>query len=371
MTTASKSFLFVFPTAILGGAERVMFNIIMHLLRGGNSVTIYIMSRGEQPGWEAVKAFTNATFLVHDYPSEKRSLPMFFMSMMRLSASRRFDVVFSSHTHVNAVLSVMRKLGLIRCRYMVARESTFIFERFFGWRRLVFRFMYRFLYGAQDLLVCQTGMMRQSLIGSLGFSPARRIEVLPNPVNIENIAQMRSEPLPRQMPYLVNVVGCGRLVEVKAFDRLVRAFALVADKFPSAGLVLIGDGPARVELERLVEELSLGDRVFFAGRQSNPINWFAHADVGVVSSLKEGFPNVLLEMMAAGAKQVLSTPCTDGLEAIPGIRILRDCSVEEIASGLEAALSDARNLSAEYQQYVSTDRGVGSFWQKIEMLVSA
>jgi glycosyltransferase involved in cell wall biosynthesis len=329
------------------------------------------MSRGEQPGWDNVRLFPNAKLLIQDYPSEKSSLPMFFLSMLRLSSSSRFDLIFSSHTHVNAVLSLMRKLGLIRCKAMVSRESTFIFERFFGVKRFIFRFMYRFLYGAQDLLICQTEMMRKSLVNSLSFVPAKRIDVLPNPVNIENVAIMGQEPLSQGMPFDVNIVGCGRLVEIKAFDRLIRGFSLVASRYPLAGLVIIGDGPCREGLQRLVEEVGLASRVFFAGRQDNPINWFSHTDVGVISSVKEGFPNVLLEMMAAGARQVISTPCTDGLASIPNIQLLRDGSVEAIAEGLDLALANRPNMADKYRQYIADNRSVSAFWQKVEALVAS
>lgn len=365
------SFLFVFPTAILGGAERVMFNLIMHLLRNGHNVTVYIMSRGEQPGWDDVKQFPNAKLLVKNYPSEKRSLPMFFLSMVRLSSSSRFDLVFSSHTHVNAVLSLMRRLGLLRCKAMVARESTFIFERFFGVKRLIFRFMYRFLYGAQDLLICQTEMMRKSLVDSLGFLPAKRVDVLPNPVNIDSISFMRRAPLERKMPFDMNIVGCGRLVEIKAFDRLIGGFALIASRYPQVGLIIIGDGPCRDNLRQRVADLGLEGRVFFAGRQDNPINWFAHADVGVICSVKEGFPNVLLEMMAAGTKYVVTTPCTDGLASIPGINVLDDCSIEAIAKGLLVAVTDRPDRSENYISYVVANRSVSAFWNRITGLVAS
>lgn len=365
------SLLFVFPTAVLGGAERVMFNLIMYLLKRGHNVTVYIMSRGEQPGWDGVKSFPNARLLIKDYPSEKSSLPMFFLSMLRLSFSSRFDLVFSSHTHVNAALSLMRKLGLLRCRAMVARESTFIFERYFGVVRLIFYVMYRFFYGAQDLLICQTEMMKKSLIHSLDFVPVKRIHVLPNPVNIENVTSMSQEPLKQAMPFAVNVVGCGRLIEIKAFDRLITGFSRIAPKYPMAGLVIIGDGPCREDLERLAEDAGLASRVFFAGRQDNPINWFAHADVGVISSVKEGFPNVLLEMMAAGTRQVISTPCTDGLASIPNIKLLRDGSVEAIAEGLDLALANKPNMANEYRKYIADNRSVSAFWHKVEALVAS
>ena len=127
-----KKILIVLPTAVLGGAERVMFNLADFLLNEGHQVTVYAMSRGVQSGWETLTAKPGFSLTARSYKSEKTSLLSFVISMHSLSRKHRFDYVFSSHTHVNAALSFMRRLRILRCTHLVSRESTFVFERFFG-----------------------------------------------------------------------------------------------------------------------------------------------------------------------------------------------------------------------------------------------
>ena len=357
--------LFVFPTAILGGAERVMFNLIYFLLNKNYVVTVYIMSRGKQSGWEIIESHPNINLIIKNYPSEKTSLIPFLIDIYKLSYSNNFNYTFSSHTHINALLSFLKKLKLFKSKFLLARESTFIFERFFGIWRTIFKFIYRFMYGKQDLIICQTDRMKESLIKNLGYMPAKKIEVISNPVNIDYINyQLANSQIDK--PFRTLIVGCGRLIPLKQFDFLIKAFSKLENIFPEVGLVIIGDGPERKNLESLVETLNLSQQVIFTGKISNPIQWFAQADIGVISSEIEGFPNVLIEMMAAGSKQIITTPCTDGVNSIPYISITQDCSIEAIETSLRAYLKNPIDNSFKNKEYIHQNRSVEAFWQKVE-----
>ena len=96
------------------------------------------------------------------------------------------------------------------------------------------------------------------------------------------------------------VVAIGRLVAIKRIDRLVRAFATLAERVPAARLAIVGDGAERAGLEALVAQLGLGGRVRFAGWQSDTPAWHAAADVVALSSDREGTPLTLIEAAAAG-----------------------------------------------------------------------
>jgi glycosyltransferase involved in cell wall biosynthesis len=97
------------------------------------------------------------------------------------------------------------------------------------------------------------------------------------------------------------VIGCvARLVPVKDHGTLLAAFALVRQTCPAAHLVLIGDGESRVELEALAARLEMSGAVSFVGEMRDGANYHRMFDVSVLCSLSEGFPNSLVEAMAAG-----------------------------------------------------------------------
>lgn len=357
---------FVSPTAVLGGAERTMLNLITYLLEDGHKVTMFIMSRGEQVGWESIISHPNFDMIIKNYKSEKTSLPVFFFNTLYLSHKKSYDYSFSSHTHVNGALSLMRKLRLLKTKSLISRESTFVFERYSGLPRIIFKFIYRNMYGKQDLIICQTERMKSSLIENLGFMPAEKIEVISNPVNLSYIERQLNQDSFDGKPFEQLIVGCGRLITLKKFNWLLEAFSNIAEELPHAGVVIIGDGPERENLNNLVKDLSLEDKVIFTGKVSNPIKWFNKADIGVISSEIEGFPNVLIEMMASGTKQVITTPCTDGVNNIPYITVTESCSREAIQKSLRDHLRNPVDNSANHRKYIEDNRSVEVFWEKAQ-----
>ncbi len=108
------------------------------------------------------------------------------------------------------------------------------------------------------------------------------------------------------------VLGIGYLTPRKGFDRIIRAFPQLVDRFPNAELHLIGQngafaqGDRTRELKQLATQLGVAEQVHFVGEVSNRdlILWYNAADCFCLSSRSEGCPNVLLEAMACGCPVV-------------------------------------------------------------------
>jgi glycosyltransferase involved in cell wall biosynthesis len=128
------------------------------------------------------------------------------------------------------------------------------------------------------------------------------------------------------------VVGCvARLVPVKDHATLVEAFAIVRAEHPELHLVLVGDGECRRELEAQVERLGLTGAVTFTGELRGGGNHHRAFDISALTSLSEGFPNSLVEAMAAGVPVVAT--------AVGG-------SVDAVAEGETGFLVPPRNAGA-------------------------
>ena len=120
--------------------------------------------------------------------------------------------------------------------------------------------------------------------------------------------------LPARIPGRTRFLACGRLVEQKGYPFLLKAFAKVAAE-QDAELHILGVGPLQPMLERLGADLGIAERVRFLGFRSNPFAHMKAADVFVLSSLWEGFGNVIVEAMAMGTA-VVSTRCPHGPDEI-------------------------------------------------------
>jgi len=86
---------------------------------------------------------------------------------------------------------------------------------------------------------------------------------------------------------------------------------LEVTKTKDVKLILIGDGPEKQNLLEQINELGLSSSIDLIGFQSNPLKFFAHSDVFVLSSYAEGLPNVLVESMMCGCTPV-ATNCVTG-----------------------------------------------------------
>lgn len=169
----------------------------------------------------------------------------------------------------------------------------------------------RLVYRQAAMIVVQTGDAAEWVRRRF---PRSVVGVIPNPVLTAPIAAERDS---ERGPLLSRpaIVAVGRLVPQKGFDLLIRAFASACTKLPREGgrwhLFLFGEGPERTKLETLAQRLRVDGRVHLPGTTRDTAAVFREADLFVLASRYEGFPNALLEAMANGVASV-STACRSG-----------------------------------------------------------
>lgn len=118
--------------------------------------------------------------------------------------------------------------------------------------------------------------------------------------------------IPADAPLIGSVT---RLSPQKAPLDFVRAAALVAQRYPNAYFMMVGDGPLRGEVEQLATELGIANRLVLTGLRRDVPELLATFDLFALSSLWEGLPRVLLQAMATSLP-VVATACDGSAEAI-------------------------------------------------------
>jgi glycosyltransferase involved in cell wall biosynthesis len=103
----------------------------------------------------------------------------------------------------------------------------------------------------------------------------------------------------------------GRLESQKSIDYSIIAFSNVLKKFPNLRLKILGEGSLKNELIELTKMLEVNDKVDFIGFNSDVITYYSKAEATILSSLYEGFPNVLIESISLGTP-VVSFDCKSG-----------------------------------------------------------
>jgi len=107
------------------------------------------------------------------------------------------------------------------------------------------------------------------------------------------------------------IIALGRLSGEKGHDLLIQAFAKVCSRHPQWILEIVGEGPARPSLEACRRSLGVDETVHLRGLTETPFDELNRADLFILPSRFEGFPNALCEAMAAGVP-VISFDCPNG-----------------------------------------------------------
>lgn len=235
----------------------------------------------------------------------------------------------------------------------------------------------RLAYPRLDAVVTQTRESAQWIARNTG---ARLVEVIPNPI---------PWPFPSHPPRLDPenflakdqrlLLGVGRLTEQKGFDLLVEAFARLALRFPEWVLVILGEGPLRRELEGQVMAHGLQNRVILPGVAGNIGEWYTRADIYVMSSRFEGFPNTLLEALAHGTPAV-SFDCPTGpsdiiRHGIDGL-LVPNGDVDALTEALSQSMGDEAMRRRFAQNAVEAGErfsieNIASLWERLFEKVGA
>ncbi len=166
------------------------------------------------------------------------------------------------------------------------------------------------------------------------------------------------------------VLSVGHLIERKGHDLAIRAIA----GMPEASLLIVGSGPEEAALKRLTHELGMEERVRFVGSVPHETlkNYYSAADILILGSSREGWPNVLLESMACGTP-VVATAVNGSPEVVRDPvagQVVSERSPEALARGLAAVLADlperaAVRRYAEDFSWDATSRGQQALFTRI------
>jgi glycosyltransferase involved in cell wall biosynthesis len=201
---------------------------------------------------------------------------------------------FPFHGALYGALLKRRRPGL---KLMVAEQAIYGLSQ--ARYRLGRRWYYRFV----DVITANCEAVRRAVATRDRIDPAR-IRVVHGGVDTDRFTPGVAAP---RGPGGLPVIGCvGRLHPDKGQLVLARAVPLVLAEIPESRFLFIGDGPQRGELERLIGDMGIGDRVELLGDRRDVPRLLAELDLLVLPSTSEGFSNAALEGSACGIPVIAS-----------------------------------------------------------------
>lgn len=204
---------------------------------------------------------------------------------------------------------------------------------------------YRMIYESVDNMVVLCPAYKQELdriVGATGSDS--RISAIYNPVAV-SVRDTRPADHGRTVLYV------GRLnYSDKRPDRLLRIWAQVAPEYSDWRLKIVGDGPYRADMERMVQDLGIAGSVEFCGYCSDPTPYYAEASILCLTSEFEGWGMVLAEGQQAGVWPMAFDVCAGVRELVgtDGTRgtLVRPYSEKAYAGKLKRLMADPARLAA-------------------------
>lgn len=316
-----------------GGAERVTANLVNYWAEKGWQITVVTLASRDQDFYALHPAVRRVAL---DEAGESHSLYAAVRNNLRRVAALRQVL---REVRPAAAVGMMSSAGilLVMAAMFMPSIATIVSERIYPpmlplgpmWRKLR-QWTYPLATKATMLTTEGLDWLNKEIPGARGV-------VMPNPIPYPlPVSEPRLMPEAVIRPVRRLLLAVGRLDEQKGFDLLLTAFSNLAPANPGWDLVILGEGPLRQALEAQAEALGLRGRAYLPGRAGNVGDWYRRADLYVMSSRFEGFPNTLGEAMAHGCAAV-SFDCDTGPRDI----IRHDVDGLLVPNGDAGALVDA------------------------------
>jgi len=324
--------LFALPAMCMGGSQRVLANVLNHIDTARFEPHLAVLKGAEM--WLEVPPHVH----VHELGATRARHAS--LSLARICWEIKPQTVLSTSAHLNSALVCARPLLPADTRLLIRQGADITSPQVALSRSR--ELFYKYAYRRADLVICQSDQMQESLIREFNLSRKHVVRIY-NPVDIATIANL-AVGAPNPFPDGgLNLVAAGRLSHEKGFDVLLKAMPRIRQAFPGAVATLVGEGPELPALQTLCRELNLESSVRFVGAQHNPYPFLKHAELVILPSRTEAFPNVVLEAIALGTA-VVATNCCNALTEISScrehLRVAKDSSSDSLASEILSAIHD-------------------------------
>lgn len=276
-----KKILLVNYTLTAGGAERYISELANYLVNKNFTITLLLL-RKDKLFYSIDKRikivepdFYNSRFLLGKCFYFFRIIIYIHKNIKRIKPSLILNTAFPFFFLFSVIGFRIPVVISIRCNPLITGLIEGVKIPLF-FRRLVYR--------RCSAIVAQTSFASEILKKQF---PNNEVLIIPNILTNTIISTNVRENI---------IVSAGKLKKSKGFDYLIDIFKSVVSG--DWKLLILGEGPERNNLNALIEDYNLRDRVILIGEQKCIANYFSRSKIFAFTSLTEGFPNVLLEAMA-------------------------------------------------------------------------
>ena len=290
--------LVVIPSFSGGGAERIAIQLCNYYLSLGHSVHLCIF-KSSGP----LRSELSPLVHVHTLNSRKAFLSIKPLSSLFNLIDPDVSISFMTHTNIAHILS--SSISKASSKVIVSERN--IPRILLTSRKKPIDYLYALLtyllYPLADSIICVSPGVDIALRKILPLSSHYKSVVVPNPIDLIRIRELSRHPhnFKERLSGGLNLISIGRLTQQKNHSFLLNSFyhllrILPSDQSPH--LFIVGDGPLLTDLHEQARALSIHHHVTFTGFLPNPFSLLSDCDLLVLTSLWEGYPNVVLQALA-------------------------------------------------------------------------
>ncbi len=303
-----KKIAFFLPSLEGGGAEKMILKIANNFSKNGFYVDLLLVNN-KGP----YKNSISKKLKVIDF--KKMRVIFSFFSFIKYVNKSNPDVIISSMTHLNLFTLISKIFFKKNIKIIISERVIFDDYKFIKIKKIdyLIKFFAKYFYKNADHFVAVSDGVKKSLILNTN-ADEKKISVIYNPSYLK---LTKNKLLRIKTPKLIStlkpnkiLLSIGRLSKQKNFKDLILAFLILKNKI-NCKLIILGEGEDRKKLEILIDQLNLKQDVFLIGFKINIVPWLVNSDLFVLSSIYEGFANVIVEAMSLGV-QVVSNDCPSG-----------------------------------------------------------
>lgn len=309
---SKKKILFIMPTLTGAGAERVICHIINNIDKDKFSPELLLVLHSDHKFLKNIRDGVNVHFI-----DSKSRLKFSVFHVLKWIFKIKPNTVFIGTGHLGLLLSPFVRL-FPKYKWIV-RETNFVN---LNTEKGIARYFYRKFFKNYDMIIAQCNDMKNDLVRNFNIN-RNKITVINNPVDTDAIdfQLSRGDQNTVYPSDRINIVVCGRLTYQKGFDLLIEKYAFLSKENRSKyHITVIGEGEedSRDVTKQLLDlsiKHELENCISFVGFKYNIYKWLENADIFILSSRFEGFPNILLEAIYCGSK-ALANNCPGGINEI-------------------------------------------------------
>ena len=277
-----KSLLLIASSLQMGGLQRAVVNVSDYFVSNGYEVKILLLYK-QKRFYE-----TNKNIEIIE-PARKYSKYFKFLYYIYAVIFLRKEI---QRVHPNRILSFGELTNpIVLLSTLGTNFPVYISDRSSPLRKqgILIRLLSKFVYGKSKGIIAQTKIA--ATIKQKQYGSAVTIKVIPNILRTVKRFETERKKI---------ILAVGRLYYIKGFDRLIKAFTLIADQCAEWNVHIIGSGPEAESLNLLIENNNLKSRILILPESKDIDLYLNSSKIFVMPSRSEGFPNALCEAMTAG-----------------------------------------------------------------------